>query len=89
MWLGTKNLKEVEWGWLIQDGMLFPTTTDLPPAPKEILKMIKCECSGSCDSKKCTCHKNGMTCTMSCKNCKGVSCQNVENTVEDEEDERL
>ena len=33
----------------------------------------------TCDSEKCSCHKNDMKCTVDCKNCKGIGCANVEN----------
>lgn len=89
MWLGVTTMKETDWGWFMNDKLFFPNTTDLPPAPKEILKMIKCGCNGSCDNNKCTCRKNGMVCTTSCKNCKGVSCCNVKHAFEDDEDEAL
>ena len=41
--------------------------------------MIKCGCIGTCDSNKCSCRKNDMKCTVACKNCKGISCANVDN----------
>ena len=40
---------------------------------------LVCGCSGNCDTRRCSCRKNGMECTVACKNCKGVSCQNVMN----------
>lgn len=41
--------------------------------------MIKCGCIGTCDSNKCSCRKNDMKCTVAFKNCKGISCANVDN----------
>jgi hypothetical protein len=38
-------MKETDWGWFVNDRFFFPITTD-GPAPKEILKMIKCGCNG-------------------------------------------
>jgi hypothetical protein len=46
MWLRVTTMKETDWGWLMNDRLFFPITTDLPPAQKEILKMIKCGCNG-------------------------------------------
>jgi hypothetical protein len=40
--------------------------TDLQPAPREIMKMIKCGCNGSCDNNRCASHQNGIKCTTSC-----------------------
>ena len=72
-------MKPTDWGWILKDSMLYPVLTDLPPAPVDILKVIKCSCMGGCDNMRCSCRKNGMLCTTSCKNCKGISCQNCEN----------
>ena len=72
-------MKPTDWGWILKDAMLYPVLTDLPPAPVDILKVIKCSCMGECDKMRCSCHKNGMLCTTSRKNCKGISCQNFEN----------
>lgn len=77
--MGETQHKDVDWGWMLNDGFLYPVTTDIQAAPKKLLEMIKCGCSGNCDTRRCSCRKNGMECTVACKNCKGVSCQNVMN----------
>ena len=88
-WLGNNKLDAMQWGWELRDKMLFPTITDLPPAPKDLFKIIKCSCMGSCDTLRCTCRKNGIECSVSCKNCKGISCKNskiIEEDVSDAEE---
>jgi len=47
---------------------------------------VKCSCSGMCDSKKCTCHKNGTGCGIECGHKKkGLECLNPWNKIECEE----
>ena len=74
-----KHLELLEWGWTFNVGLSYPKTTDLQPAPREILKMMKLGCIDTCDRKKCTCRKSAMKCTIACKNCKRISCTNVDN----------
>ena len=57
---------------LIQDTPL----TDLPPAPPELLKVFRCDCTTDCTSARCTCRKNGLKCTLACGHCQGTSCTN-------------
>ena len=85
-WLGNDKIDAVQWGWELRDIMLVPTLTDLPPAPQDLLKIIKCSCMGSCDTLRCTCRKNGIDCSVSCKNCKGISCKNSKIIEEDDSD---
>ena len=60
------------WSSLIQDTPL----TDLPPAPPELLKVFRCDCTTDCTSARCTCRKNGLKCTLACGHCQGTSCTN-------------
>ena len=42
-WKGyTEKLNPEQWGWKNSDGRLIPVQTDLPPAPDELLRIIKC-----------------------------------------------
>ena len=64
---------------MLSERILYPVTTDLQAAPKDLLEMIKCCCNGNCDTRRCSCRKNGLECTVACKHCKGLSCRNVTN----------
>lgn len=55
-WLGYK-LDPAEWGWVLREEKFYPITTNLPPAPQIILKGIKCGCTGTCSSARCSCKK--------------------------------
>ncbi|GFN73858.1 hypothetical protein PoB_000036400 [Plakobranchus ocellatus] len=64
------------WGWQLSSGRLDPCTTDLPPAPQLLLKMIRCNCKSDCRSKRCTCRKHGLKCSLACGECKRIGCLN-------------
>ena len=73
------------WGWTETETGLYPTLTDLPPAPEDMLKIIKCTCTGDCTSARCSCKKNGMKCSPACNHCRGSACLNASIILEDEE----
>ena len=76
-WRG-KDLSSLDWGWLDSPNGLIPVRMDQPAAPEQLLKTIKCNCTGRCDTKRCTCRKNGLQCTLACGNCRGNSCPNCQ-----------
>ncbi|GFO36679.1 hypothetical protein PoB_006318400 [Plakobranchus ocellatus] len=44
-WIDTTcDLQPEMWGWQLSSGRFDPCTTDLPPAPELLLKMIRCNC---------------------------------------------
>jgi len=47
-------------------GQLKPTTTDVPPAPEAIVKMVRCHCKGNCSSNRCSCKSKNLPCTDLC-----------------------
>ena len=40
--LGYVRLNPEEWGWSLVEGCFMPISTDLPPAPENLLKIIRC-----------------------------------------------
>ncbi|KAK7111484.1 hypothetical protein V1264_011106 [Littorina saxatilis] len=71
------DLAPEEWGWHLSAGQqLEPRTTDLPPAPEALLRVVRCNCKKDCQSKRCTCRKHGLVCSVACGGCKGLSCTN-------------
>ena len=80
VWLGN-NLDPLKWGWNMQKTqrgeILKPLRMEQAPAPTSLLNLIKCNCRGQCDRNTCTCRKHGLTCTLACRQCKGISCTNV------------
>ena len=75
--LGTSlTLMPEEWGFQLRRGQLLPVNTDIPPAPEELLKIVRCGCTTDCSSQRCSCRKVGLSCTAACGHCRGTSCLN-------------
>ena len=66
---------------------LIPVQTDLPPAPQELLQVIRCSCKTDCSSLRCTCKKHDIECSVACSNCKGSGCANSFQTECDDDDD--
>ena len=82
-WTSIDNtLQPKDWGWTLVQNKLLPTKTDLPAAPENLLKMVKCSCKQNCDTKRCTCRKHGLDCSIGCSECRGMSCTNVSQLTE-------
>ncbi len=75
MWMGYK-LNPLDYGWVQRNCILRPVTTNMPPAPEDVLSNIRCGCRGDCTSNRCTCYRVGLKCTPACKVCAGSSCSN-------------
>jgi hypothetical protein len=75
-WKGNTSLDPTEWGWENVGNKLCPTTTDRPPAPAHIMKIVRCTCQTGCRTLACSCRKVGFECTPACSTCKGLSCEN-------------
>ena len=87
-WKGNNSLRPVDWGWKVCNGNLVPVMTDLPPAPQDMLNVIRCNCMTDCSSTRCTCHKNNLECSPACGQCRGTGCSNsiVDNVSDDDEE---
>ena len=40
-----------EWGWIKDNEKYLPVGMDLPPAPKELMKVVQCTCNLDCSKK--------------------------------------
>jgi hypothetical protein len=83
-WLGN-NLEPQEWEWILQNDILEPTTTLLPPAPEELLYRIFCNCKKGCGS-SCRCRKLGLQCSSVCGQCNEQACLNASSYPDDPEE---
>lgn len=82
------HLNPTDWGWTLQNSMYIPQTMDLPAAPDNLLKIIRCNCKTPCVSMKCICKRNGFDCTISCGSCLENNCENSHQfSLEEEEEE--
>lgn len=76
------NMDPLVHGWKRCDGLpsMAPTTVpdNVPVAPDDILKMIKCSCESAtaCKSKRCGCNNANMACTSFCTCQGGDGCFN-------------
>lgn len=87
-WLAN-DLPPQEWGWQVCADELYPVRMQQSAAPEKLLQVIRCNCSGNCQKKNCTCQKNGLRCSSACGQCKGISCLNgpqIESGIEDDDD---
>ncbi len=75
-WKGCGDINPFKWGWKESNGKFAPILTDLPPAPDDLLKMIRCNCPTDCSSMRCTCRKHHVKCSPACGNCRGSGCTN-------------
>ena len=70
-----------QWGWKKHEDKYIPVATDLDFAPPDIVKIACCKCSSNtkkpCGTQTCMCRKYGLSCVTACKNCNGISCENV------------
>ena len=74
-------------GWSLKNGKIMIDWMSQAVAPKELHALISCSCGLACDSKRCSCKKNGILCNTACK-CGHERCQNkLDDTNTDEEDE--
>ena len=55
-------------GWEVRsDEGYLPIKCLNKPAPEAVLELVKCGCRGQCQSAKCCCLRNGLSCTALCK----------------------
>ena len=88
-WMGCSDeMDPSEWGWKVQGEKLVPVMTDKSPAPDELIKIIRCNCSVGCNNLRCTCRKHGLECTSACGHCQDGNCDNMTNVpvIEDDDD---
>ncbi len=86
VWRGN-NMAPDGWGWRVSSAGRLPIRMTQPAAPERLLKIIRCNCSGKCDKKTCTCRKNGLQCTPACGQCKGITCINVPQVESQDDDD--
>lgn len=82
-WLNNEK-DATHWGWNKKTDMLVPKTMSKAVAPDFVLKMIYCNCKSGCN-KLCTCLKSNMPCSSLCGNCNGISCDNKQMSVDEEQ----
>jgi len=88
IWLGLQsNLDPTGWGWKIEDKQFAPVMTLKKPAPDNLLKIVHCNCTTACTTRRCTCRRYGLPCTSACGQCQLVSCENSDNVIPWDQDD--
>ena len=85
-WLGNKAIVATEWGWRIEDNMMYAVHSKKPPAPEEIINLVSFNCKVACKNKTCCCVKMALNCTEMCGYCHS-SCSNIQFTFDEFADE--
>ena len=75
-------------GWKLTENGYYPITSDLPPAPEELLKIVRCNCTTDYSNIRCSCQKHGLKCTLACGQCRGSACSNA-GIVQVEDDDEM
>ena len=65
-WCSGNNIPVDEWGWTVENNMFGPVMSDRPITPDYLLSLIHCACKTDCSSKRCSCRKLGIDCSMVC-----------------------
>ena len=85
IWLNN-YLSPIEWGWKNSSSGLLPISTNLAPAPSNVMDMIFCNCKRGCLG-ACGCRKVGIPCSHLCF-CRSNGCKNSK-TIDDSHDEDM
>ena len=51
--------------------------TLLPPAPENLLRLIRCNCKTACSALICSYKKHNIEYSPACGDCKGAGCTNL------------
>ena len=87
-WLGVCNMKETDWGWMTTDENLVPVMTLLPPAPDELLRVIRCNWTTDCSTARCRRRKHSLDGSPACGQCRCIGYSNsTAADISDEDDD--
>ena len=71
------SLNQTDWGWHLINEVLKPKYTDCEPTPEKLTDRIYCGCTeGRCGDNRCACRNAAIKCSIMCKNCNGIDCNN-------------
>ena len=65
----------------------------MQPAPESVLKFVRCKwkltSKNLCRTHLCLCQKHGLKCMVACGECRGESCGNSVDIIEEDYDEDM
>lgn len=73
-------------GWQLKEGQLEIYWTNQAPAPDSVMELVCCGCKGLCQTRRCSCVRNGLPCTEVCT-CQDscINCVSKEDSEDDDE----
>ena len=80
------DMNAEDWGWKVQNNQYVPIMSNEPAAPESLLQMVRCQCTTACQTKRCSCRRYGLPCTLACGPCQDNTCENPHNQQLNEED---
>src|SRR6218665_984706 len=81
-WIGKAECMDaMDLGWNLQDNRLAPVMSTMNAAPDILLKVIHCNCLNPYKTLRCSCRKNGLSCTSACGPCQVTKCNNPHNKI--------
>ena len=83
--LTPKSLDPESFGWKLVENIYTPIDLLGPMAPEGLLKLISCGCKTDCSSNHCSCVKANLKCLSACTTCRGITCENADVCIEDDE----
>ena len=73
-------------GWKWDENEWKPIPSGTPVAPPDILEVVKCNCSGICETRACSCFKDSLSCTEMCHISLESYCENADPRMAREDD---
>ena len=61
------NLNPCEHGWFKNEDRMKPKLLSLNPIPENFEELASCQCRKGCNTRRCSCRRNGLWCTQQCK----------------------
>ena len=68
----------LQYGWFRSAFGYEPVMMTDPMAPDHLLKVVSCNCKGTCSTQRCSCKKSNVKCIPACGQCHGTACKNIE-----------
>ena len=81
-----------KFGWIRNDTKWQPVSSDNPPISNDLMQLVKCNCKGKCNSKRCSCRRSdpSMVCSEMCgcvENCENSDPTEIFGLEEKDEEE--
>ena len=89
-WLVLKSMSQdpKEYSWYLTSGGAYePIQTLDAIVPLSLIKLVSCNCTGDCTTRRCYCKNNNVKCIAACATCHGDQCKNIDDETTDTNDD--